>query len=228
MRAFKRISDQARFELWRLRDSLRDRLQGRGHRQRVFAGIYSQNLWGHAESVSGAGSSLTATERARRELPAIWQQYQVRSLLDAPCGDFHWMQTIAHQLDRYVGVDIVPELIARNAAAYANEKVSFLCADIAADPLPRADLILCRDCFIHLPTRLIVGALRNFRASGARYLLLTSDRTTQKYQDIPIGSYRPINFTRPPFSIPAPERLVNEDESGSRQLGLWDLQALPL
>ncbi len=107
MRAFKRISDQARFELWRLRDSLRDRLQGRGHRQRVFAGIYSQNLWGHAESVSGAGSSLTATERARRELPAIWQQYQVRSLLDAPCGDFHWMQTIAHQLDRYVGVDIV-------------------------------------------------------------------------------------------------------------------------
>ena len=88
MRAFKRISDQARFELWRLRDSLRDRLQGRGHRQRVFAGIYSQNLWGHAESVSGAGSSLTATERARRELPAIWQQYQVRSLLDAPCGDF--------------------------------------------------------------------------------------------------------------------------------------------
>ncbi len=106
--------------------------------------------------------------------------------------------------------------------------MSFLCADIAADPLPRADLILCRDCFIHLPTRLIVGALRNFRASGARYLLLTSDRTTQKYQDIPVGSYRPINFTRPPFSFPAPERLVNEDESGSRQLGLWDLQALPL
>jgi len=43
--AFKRISDQARFELWRLRDSLRDRLQGRGHRQKVFARIYSQNLW---------------------------------------------------------------------------------------------------------------------------------------------------------------------------------------
>jgi len=46
-------------------------------------------------------------------------------------------------------------------------------------PAPGADPVLCRDCFIHLPTRLIRAALRNFRATGARYLLLTNDRNAR-------------------------------------------------
>jgi hypothetical protein len=106
--------------------------------------------------------------------------------------------------------------------------VSFICADIAADPLPTADLVLCRDCFIHLPTRMIRGALKNFRATGTRYLLLTSERRAEPYHDIPIGSFRPVDFTRPPFSFPTPICTLSEEETGNRQLCLWELHSLPV
>jgi Methyltransferase domain len=192
----------------------------------VFGQIYADNLWGDAESRSGSGSSRVATEAVRRELPALMTQLGVRILLDAPCGDFAWMSSLVGNLERYVGVDIVADLIARNAARFGGERITFLCGDIAADPLPACDLILCRDCFIHLPTRVIRAALENFKATGARHLLLTNDGAARGYHDIPMGSFRPIDFTRAPFSFPEPVHRVNEDRAGNRQLCLWGLQDL--
>lgn len=220
--------DWIRFQLWRLRDSLQDRVLGRAHRRAAFQRIHDRNLWGDAESVSGGGSGSVATSAIRRELPGLFSRYGVRSVLDAPCGDFHWIAEVAGTLDRYVGVDIVPELIKRNATSYGTATVSFICADIAVDPLPGADLVLCRDCFIHLPTRMIRAALRNFRGTGSRYLLLTSDGHAGPYRDIPIGTFRPVNFTQPPFSFPTPICSLSEEETGTHQLCLWELGSLPV
>jgi hypothetical protein len=224
----RRIVDWMRFQRWRLQDSLQDLIRGRAHRQTAFQRIHDQNLWGDRESVSGSGSGAAATSVIRRELPGLLQRYGVRSVLDAPCGDVYWMKELAGTLDRYVGVDIVPDLVQRNVTSHGTDSMSFLCADIAVDPLPYADLVLCRDCFIHLPTRMIRGALQNFRATGARYLLLTNDRQAESYRDIPIGSFRPVDFTRPPFSFPTPIDALSEDETGNRQLCLWELQSLPV
>jgi hypothetical protein len=223
----KRITDGLRFQFWRLRDWMRDRVHGKAHRIRVFQRIHGGNLWADPESVSGTGSGLAATEAVRRELPDLFRRLGVRTVLDAPCGDFFWMRHVVGSLERYTGVDIVPELVQWNTAAYGSERVSFLCADIAADPLPQADLVLCRDCFIHLPTRMVRATLRNFRSSGAKYLLLTSNRDAERYHDIPIGSFRPINFSREPFNFPPPLAALNEEATGSSQLCLWELMSLP-
>ena len=218
--------NRLRLHGWRLRDGVQDHIRGRRHRQAVFQRIYDGNLWGDAESASGSGSSTAATETIRRELPRLFKRYGIRSLLDAPCGDFHWMQHVVGTLDRYVGVDIVPALIERNSRRYRTDQVSFMCADIASDSLPTADAVLCRDCFIHLPTRLIRGALANFHASGIRYLLLTNDPDADPYSDIAIGSFRRLNFRAPPFSFPEPLVVLRETAVGRRQLCLWDLDSL--
>jgi len=218
--------DRLRFQAWRFRDAFQHRVRGRAHRRNIFERIYDQNLWGDPESVSGGGSGTAATDAIRRELPAVFAKYGIKSLLDAPCGDFHWMKHVAGSLDRYVGVDIVRDLIDRNERLYAAERIRFLCAGIVADRLPTADAVLCRDCFIHLPTHLIRAALANFHASGIRYLLLTNDRDVESYEDIPIGSFRRVNFERPPFSFPPPLQVVNETRTGDRQLCLWELATL--
>jgi hypothetical protein len=218
--------DRLRFQAWRFRDALQHRVRGRAHCRHIFERIYDKNLWGDPESASGAGSGTAATDAIRRELPAAFARYGIRSLLDAPCGDFHWMKHVAGSLERYVGVDIVRDLVDRNERLYATDRVRFLCADIVADRLPSADAVLCRDCFIHLPTHLIRGALANFCASGIRYLLLTNDRDVESYHDIPIGSFRRVNFERSPFSFPPPLDAVNETRNGDRQLCLWELAAL--
>jgi len=218
--------DHLRFQAWRFRDAVQHRVRGRAHRRHVFERIYDKNLWGDPESASGGGSGTAATDAIRRELPAVFARFGIRSLLDAPCGDFHWMKYVAGSLDRYVGVDIVRDLIERNERLYATDRVRFLCADIVADRLPSADAVLCRDCFIHLPTHLIRAALANFRTAGIQFLFLTNDRDVESYHDIPLGSFRRVNFERPPFSFPRPLHVVNETSNGDRQLCLWDLAEL--
>src|SRR5688572_29099232 len=78
-------------------------------RQR-FRRIHDTNLWGAAASTSGLGSELDATAVLRAELSGLFRKLGVASLLDAPCGDAGWI----NQADlgvRYVGIDIVPDLI---------------------------------------------------------------------------------------------------------------------
>ena len=120
---------------------------------------------------------------------------------------------------------IVPEVIAANQERFGRPGVTFICADLTHDALPHADAILCRDCFQHLPTRLIRAALRGFTTSGARWLLLTQDENVRTYSDVPLGSYRSINFRLPPFNFPPPDDAINEDAAG-RQLALWEIRRL--
>jgi hypothetical protein len=218
--------DRLRLQAWRFRDALRHRVRGRAHVRDIFERIYDKNLWGDPESVSGGGSGTAATDAIRRDLPSLFKRYSITSLLDAPCGDFQWMKHVAGSLERYTGVDIVRDLVERNTRLYGTDRIRFACADIVVDPLPAADAVLCRDCFIHLPTRLIRAALANFRASGIRYLLLTNNRDVESYHDIPIGSFRRVNFERLPFLFPSPLDVVNESVNGDRQLCLWELDSL--
>lgn len=199
----------------------------------AFQAIYERNFWGDAESLSGDGSKLARTATIRRELPTLLEQLGVRTLLDAPCGDHHWIGQTELRLDRYIGIDIVPELIERNRSRYAAPAREFLCGDICSTRLPGADAILCRDCLVHLAYASIWRSLRNFRASGATYLLTTTFTAHAWNVDCFTGHWRPLNLQQPPFSFPAPLVLLPEDYAdvepfADKHLGVWRLADLPL
>src|SRR6185436_2077071 len=91
------------------------RLAGRGrHLDRIFGSIHAGNLWGEPESLSGPGSSRAETAAVRTALPGLLREIGARTLTDAPCGDGFWITQTDLGLEHYLGVDIVPELIARN------------------------------------------------------------------------------------------------------------------
>jgi SAM-dependent methyltransferase len=202
---------------------------GGRHLQQIFSRIYLGNLWGDPESVSGPGSSLEATLAVRAELPRLLSQLGITSLLDAACGDCHWLQSIPLDLDQYFGIDIVPDLIARNRRRLSRPGVEFAVKDITCDPLPRADLILCRDCLIHFSYHYIRLTLRNFARSGATFLATTTYSGLHANHDILSGQWRPIDLELPPFALPRPFRVLDESayEGGGlrlrRSLGLWRL-----
>jgi hypothetical protein len=197
-----------------------------------FSYIYRHNLWGSEETRSGLGSSLEETRVLRERLTALFDVLSIESLLDIPCGDFHWLSTLPLPAT-YIGADIVPEIVAANQAQYAAAGRSFQLLDITTSPLPAADLILCRDCLVHLSYANIHDALRNVRASGARYLLMTHFPEQDENQDIFDGDWRPLNFTLAPFHLPAPEAVLIEECAegdgafGDKSLGLWRVDALP-
>ncbi|MCA1636235.1 MAG: class I SAM-dependent methyltransferase [Acidobacteria bacterium] len=192
----------------------------------IFSDIYRNNLWADPESVSGRGSTLARTEAIRRELPAVLQSVGARSLLDAPCGDFNWMRHVDLRGVEYTGADVVPELVARNLRTHGDRGRSFVVADVTRDRLPRADVILCRDCFIHLSFRDIHAALANFKRSGSRYLLATTHVSVSENEDTRTGGWRSVNLQSPPFNFPQPRQLIVEDAELGKCLGLWSLAEL--
>ena len=198
--------------------------------RRVFAAIYSTRAWGDGESASGPGSTRERAASFLPDLVALVQSLGVRTLLDAPCGDFTWAEPLAAVVDRYVGIDVVPALIKANRRASPHHH--FLCRDMVHQRLPQADLILCRDALVHLSCVDIFSTLVNFRRTGAAYLLATTFLGERSNEDIRTGDWRPLNMQRPPFSFPTPLALVDErcHHTGGiyadKRLALWRLADL--
>ena len=129
--------------------------------EKIFTRIYTKSSWGDHESKSGAGSGIARTESLRPALTRLALDLEIRSLLDLPCGDFNWMRHTDLPGIDYTGVDIVQPLIERNQAMYTQPGRRFLRLDMICDALPRTDLILCRDGFVHLSFGDITRALRS-------------------------------------------------------------------
>jgi hypothetical protein len=200
----------------------------------TFRHIYQTNHWCGSDSVSGEGASSSQTQQIEAKLPALLKTLQVDVLLDLPCGDFSWMQLIDLPVSRYIGADIVSELILENQKRYGSQKRQFMIMDLTSEPLPTADLLLCRDCFVHLSFGDIFSALNNIKRSQITYLLTTTFPNCEDNEDITTGDWRLLNLEKPPFSFPTPLQLINEQcsEGGGiyrdKSLGLWLLQDIPL
>ncbi len=60
-----------------------------GSAQDIFRRFYRANYWGNKHSRSGGGSDLTQTAEVRKQLPSLLSEFDVRTMLDIPCGDWH-------------------------------------------------------------------------------------------------------------------------------------------
>ncbi len=194
--------------------------------ENIFSRIYSHNGWANEESVSGRGSTLARTEVVRRELLPLLAGIGANSLLDAACGDFNWMRQTDLGIIKYVGVDIVPQLIVRHRETYADSQHKFLALDITRDDLPAADAILCRDCFIHLSFNHSRSAIQNFKRSGSTFLLATTHATVTENIDVESGGWRSLNLRLPPYDFPEPLRMLIENAESGKALGVWRIRDL--
>ena len=142
--------------------------------KKKFELIYKSNFWSSKESVSGLGSEYKNTINLRNEMVKLIKNYKIESILDAPCGDFNWINSLINKNLKYIGGDIVSNLIEQNNKIYKNDNIIFIPLDITSDKLPNSNLMICRDCLIHLSFKNIKLFLENFRNSNINYLLLTS------------------------------------------------------
>ena len=205
-----------------------------------FSKIYDGNLFRGSESLSGGGSDLDQTQTIELEIPKILKEFQIRSVLDVPCGDQNWIRSIDLTGVCYVGADIVTSLVNENNETYSSEDKNFIELDLTQTVPPAMDLILCRDLFVHLTTNSINRCLENIKLSGSTYLLTTTFTTSRTYKELPVLApiitrgvgWRPINLQLEPFVLPPPILTINENctESNNRfsdkSLGLWRIAEL--
>ncbi len=198
----------------------------------VFKEIYLKNYWGSATTLSGPGSELAVTKKFIPQLNELFNQYNVKNILDCPCGDFNWMKYVNLKDRKYLGADIVKELVEVNIQKYKTSEIDFKILDITNDNLPFADLILCRDGLVHFSYEEIFKALKQIKQSGSKYLLTTTFNMFPANFNINTGEWRPINFLKKPFYFPDPIFTINEylpsdiPKQYTKSLTLWKIDSL--
>ena len=156
--------------------------------------------------------------------------------MDAPCGDFNWMNIlkIYNYVDFYYGYDIVDKIIHDNVIKYSNiKKLEFKCNDIAYCILPKVDLIICRDCLVHLCLNDILLVIKNFVKTKSKYLLVTNYHNVTSNCDTSNGHWRPINLQLSPFNLGKPILSIDDEYTADgsysgKKMDLFDIEKIDI
>jgi SAM-dependent methyltransferase len=171
--------------------------QGSRDASTVFSSIYQHGVWGGG---SGAGSNIERTALYAGLVQHLIASRSVRSIVDLGCGDWRFSRHLDFAGVDYLGVDVVPAVIAANNAQFARAGIRFELADVASFPLPACDLVLCKDVLQHLSNS---NVLRVFsQLAHGRCWLITNDFHPVN-ENCENGDTRPLDPTAAPFSVPA-------------------------
>jgi hypothetical protein len=210
-------------------------------RKETFNKIYNEKYWITGNTRSGVASQNNHyTAACRTQIPELMKKYNLKNVLDVPCGDCNWIQEIMNHFHVYVGLDISDDLIDDNMRKFASNGRHFCCHDIV-ESFPdlnnifsqniRRDLLISRDMMIHLSNKDVLNVLRNFANSNFDYYLMTNYNKVLANTDLLVsGDYRPINLMRAPFNLPEPIQFFDEvywyPEDFGRGMGLWTKQQI--
>lgn len=189
-----------------------------------FSTIYKINYWSDSESVSGPGSNEKNTKKLINKINKIIKNYSVMSIVDAPCGDLNWMKNFLNkQKIKYVGIDIVANLIRLNKEKFSSNNISFYRSDITSKIIPDCDLLISRDFLFHLSYNDIKKFLKNLLKSNIKYFLTSNHfhpgyKKNFKNRDIISGDFRKINLFESPFNFEKKyERIINDNCDGEKK-----------
>jgi hypothetical protein len=104
--------------------------------------------------------------------------------------------------------------------------------NLIKDPLPKSDLIIVRDCLVHLSNKDVINAIKNIKSSGSKYLLTTTFTNLSLNSDILTGEWRPLNLLCAPFNLSNPLLVINENctegngEYSDKSMALWEIESL--
>ena len=137
---------------------------------------------------------------------------EIKSLVDAGCGDFSWMSQVSGGFSLYIGLDTDGARITDLDYRFGGYRGHFFaCRDVAIHPLPAADAILCRDLFSGHSVETVQAMLANVKASGSRYLMAST---------VP-GGPAPLDLSAPPFGMPLPLIQFADERAPGWLLGVW-------
>ena len=178
----------------------------------VMNGIYVEKRWGgrNHDFYSGMGSHASKIVVPYVKcISKFLKTFENKPIVcDLGCGDFNVGKQLVHHASKYIGVDIVEELIKRNQEKFEQEQLEFRCLNIVDDELPVADCVLLRQILQHLSNSDISKVLE--KLGNYKYVLLTEhvpggqfipnlDKRTG--QSTRLGKGSGVVLTEPPFLL---------------------------
>ena len=205
----------------------------------IFTSIYKVNHWNKYKKinknnlqVSGPGSDPESLQIKNLivDLNKFIKDFQIKSILDMPCGDFVWMKKLV-ELNKdlkYTGFDIVGEIIDYNNKKFSSNNIKFLKKDILNEPnFDGHDLIFVRDFFIHIPTDDILKNIYILAKSNIRFFATTQYQNNPFNKNIVIGQHRKINLSIEPFNFPKPfMQIIDGNINDGRYLNIYKIDQI--
>ncbi|WP_424494642.1 class I SAM-dependent methyltransferase [Salinimicrobium sp. GXAS 041] len=146
--------------------------------------IYENNLWGGKKSqfYSGLGSHHPETVNPYiAVISDFLRNFKTPPVVcDLGCGDFNIGKELVKYANKYIALDIVPNLIAHNRKKFRAANLEFYALDISKDKLPSGDCALIRQVLQHLSNveiQRVVEKLYDFR-----YVILTEHLPTEDFE----------------------------------------------
>lgn len=171
--------------------------------EECFTNIYKKGLWGRVD-FSGGGSEYIYNERYARFLERFVKENEIQSVVDLGCGDWLISRHINWGSVQYLGLDVVPHIIEKLNTQFATENIQFSTCDCINEELPEADLLICKDVLQHLTNSDISKIIKQF--DNYKYVIIVNSvepgSLTSTNPDIERGSCRPLDISKPPFSVP--------------------------
>lgn len=174
--------------------------------------VYEKNFWGGDSSdfYSGPGSHRPEIINPYIEVVAsfLTSFESPLTVCDLGCGDFNVGKELVKHTKKYIAVDIVPELIARNKEKFKEDNLEFHCLDLAVDSLPSGDCVLLRQVLQHLSNAEVQSVVSKLAAY--KYVIITEhlpdgDFTPNKEiisgQGIRLKKQSGVNLLAPPFNF---------------------------
>jgi len=184
----------------------------------VFSSIYRDKVWGGGgEFNSGFGSHDPAvTEPYVAAISEFLGNLASKPVIvDLGCGDFAIGSQLVGLSQRYVGCDIVQELIEYNKKTFVSDNLTFQTVNIASDSLPTGDVAFIRQVLQHLSNAHISAILPKLKQF--QYLVVTEDLPTVAFlpnRDKPTGAgtrgdwKSGVVLDNPPFSLKCSSKRV--------------------
>src|SRR5690606_8171996 len=205
----------------------------------AMAQLYENNLSGGetSEYYSGLGSHHPELVNPYVEIVSSFlKAFETPpEVCDLGCGDFNVGKELVKHSKKYIAVDIVPDLIAHNKAAFPADNLEFRVLDIAKDDLPSGECAIIRQVLQHLSNaeiKSVVEKLNNFK-----YVILT--------EQLPEGDFEPnkdiisgqgirlkqksgVNIAAPPFNFKVKEekRLLSVRHPGFKGVVVTTLYSI--
>jgi hypothetical protein len=112
--------------------------------------------------------------------------------------------------------------VLKNQLKFGNDHTRFAYLDAAVDPLPPADLLICKDVWIHLPNDMIHPFIKKMKEF--KYCILVNEFNAPRCQEpngnILLGDTRPIDVTAEPFSLKPAKVNYYRSGKGMKQIAL--------
>ena len=174
--------------------------------------IYGQHLWGGDRQTFYSGDGSHNPNLVKPYITAVSQFLKSfdtpLTVCDLGCGDFNVGKQLVPFTKKYIGVDIVQNLIDHNQNTFASENICFQCLDIAQDELPQADCAILRQVLQHVSNNEVKQVVR--KLNNYKYIILTEHLPGGKFipnldiisgQGIRLKRQSGVDLLAPPFSL---------------------------